>query len=431
MVITNGGQASWYWQSTTSHDGTDAAQSGKVSAEESSTFSLTAAGPGTVSFWWKVSSEEDCDYLRFQIEGVEQDNISGEVGWQQKSYPLAAGIHTLRWTYSKDEVVDDGADCGWVDHVVIPNGLIAYPITSLFNTGVSTNNANGSPLILTADGANDQHYSIIASPSGATAPFVTLSGLDPFPAWNENTTTSKWISLRATYPEGDDQDPVGSYTYKTTFDLAGIDMNTVVISGQLVADNYISEVRINGFSMAFTTEDNDEFYFSPITIPNGHYLAGINTLEFDVFNNVPNGGNPTGLRVELSGAAYSSSTGNTIEMWRQTYFGSPNNTGNAANSADPDKDGFNNLLEFAFGLHPLQASANQGPKWQRSGDILTSMFTQPAGIIGIIYGAEWSPTMAAGSWQPLTDTGTVPQHTFTVPVTDSLQKFVRLKVTTP
>ena len=36
-------------------------------------------------------------------DGVLQDRISGEVGWQQKSYPLGGdGTHALVWVYSKD-----------------------------------------------------------------------------------------------------------------------------------------------------------------------------------------------------------------------------------------------------------------------------------------------------------------------------------------
>ena len=47
------------------------------------------------------------------------------------------------------------------------------------------------------------------------------------------------------------------------------------------------------------------------------------------------------------------------ERWRKQYFGTIENTGNAANNADPDGDGRVNLLERAFGLDPT--SAQSGP----------------------------------------------------------------------
>ncbi len=45
-----------------------------------------------------------------------------------------------------------------------------------------------------------------------------------------------------------------------------------------------------------------------------------------------------------------------IGTWRQTHFGSANDSGNAADTADPDHDGLINILEYAFGTDPMAAS---------------------------------------------------------------------------
>ena len=84
-------------------------------------------GEGTLTFWWKVSSESGCDYpsagsgqaLEFYLDGQLQSNpISGEVDWTQKSYTITgASAHTLRWRYVKDGSSSFGDDCGWVDYV--------------------------------------------------------------------------------------------------------------------------------------------------------------------------------------------------------------------------------------------------------------------------------------------------------------------------
>ena len=42
-----------------------------------------------------------------------------------------------------------------------------------------------------------------------------------------------------------------------------------------------------------------------------------------------------------------------LEAWRQQYFGTPANTGNAANTADPNKNGIVNFLEYALGGDPI------------------------------------------------------------------------------
>jgi hypothetical protein len=51
------------------------------------------------------------------LDGVYKDQISGEVGWQQKSYSVTAGTHILKWRYVKNSTGYSGDDCGWVDFV--------------------------------------------------------------------------------------------------------------------------------------------------------------------------------------------------------------------------------------------------------------------------------------------------------------------------
>ena len=77
----------------------------------------TVTGPGTLTFWWKVSSEKDFDWLRFHIDGIFQQQISGEINWQQRSYQLPQGSHALRWRYVKDLNSSFGQDRAWLDQV--------------------------------------------------------------------------------------------------------------------------------------------------------------------------------------------------------------------------------------------------------------------------------------------------------------------------
>ena len=111
------GSSAWSAISTTTHDGVDAAQSGITGDQQESWLQTTVNGPGTLTFWWKVSSEVDFDWLRFHIDGVLQQQISGEIGWQQLSFQLPTGGHTLRWRYVKDVNGLGGQDKAWVDQV--------------------------------------------------------------------------------------------------------------------------------------------------------------------------------------------------------------------------------------------------------------------------------------------------------------------------
>jgi len=119
-----------------------------------------------------------------------------------------------------------------------------------------------------------------------------------------------------------------------------------------------------------------------------------------------------------------------LETWRQTWFGSTaTNAGNAADSADPYETGVPNLLVFAFfgpDQDPATVQLNQLPQPTSAGGILSYQFTEPAGVSGIIYGAEWSATLG-DDWLPVADTGTAPDHIFSVPM-DIDRKFLRLTV---
>ncbi|MHC4464099.1 MAG: glycoside hydrolase family 71/99 protein [Planctomycetota bacterium] len=116
LSFTTGGSADWFSQTATSYYGADAAQSGDISEEQDSWMQMTVSGTGTVKFYWKVSSEEDFDFLEFYIDGSLQDRISGSVDWQQKTYTITtSGSHTLEWRYMKDGSNNSGSDCGWVD----------------------------------------------------------------------------------------------------------------------------------------------------------------------------------------------------------------------------------------------------------------------------------------------------------------------------
>ena len=124
---------------------------------------------------------------------------------------------------------------------------------------------------------------------------------------------------------------------------------------------------------------------------------------------------------------------NTVDTWRSAWYGpGATNTGNAANTADPYRTGVPNILVYAFlgsNQNPATAQISQLPQATASAGFLTYQFTEPAGVSGLTYGAEWSATLGAtANWQPVTDTGIAPVHTFKVPM-DTAAKFLRLRVT--
>jgi autotransporter-associated beta strand protein len=160
---TSSGNLPWFPQTTTTQDGVDAAQSGTITDNQTSSLSTTLTGPGTLTFYWKVSSESSYDFLRFFLNGVEQTGslarIAGEVNWIQKTVSIPSGSTSVEWRYTKDGSVSNGSDAAWVDRLVYTpaNGTpviaVEQPTSNALTSGISTVNFGsvlvGSPAPLT------------------------------------------------------------------------------------------------------------------------------------------------------------------------------------------------------------------------------------------------------------------------------------------
>jgi hypothetical protein len=160
----------------------------------------------------------------------------------------------------------------------------------VFNTGVDS---NGVPL---AGGSVDPHYTLIQSAEptlpGPNAIVVTNIAAG---YWLANSDTSKWIapSANQSYPGADPCNAAGTYVYRTTFDLTGLDPSALRIAGKWGADNMGVAVRLNGTSLGLTAGGYNPL--TDFTISSG-FVAGKNTLDFEIVDT----GCPNGLRVELT-----------------------------------------------------------------------------------------------------------------------------------
>jgi hypothetical protein len=97
--------------------------------------------------------------------------------------------------------------------------------------------------------------------------------------------------------DGQSAEPVGIYTYRTTFDLTGLDPSTAVVTGRTLVDNDLFDILINGVSTGNSGSGFDANSIRDFTIESG-FVEGLNTLEFLV-NNAGETPNPTGFRVDL------------------------------------------------------------------------------------------------------------------------------------
>ena len=97
----------------------EAMKSGAISDNHTSTLSTTVVGPGTLSFSWRTSCEEDAlhewDHAEFAVDGNVRLYRDGVNSWQQESVRIDGdGEHTVTWVYRKDDVESEGDDAAYV-----------------------------------------------------------------------------------------------------------------------------------------------------------------------------------------------------------------------------------------------------------------------------------------------------------------------------
>ena len=91
--------------------------SGVDNANSDMTLEVDIDKDGEIRFFAKISSESGWDEGHFYIDSVEKKEFSGECDWTESRFPIAAGHHTLRWSYSKDQDNFSGDDCLYIDDV--------------------------------------------------------------------------------------------------------------------------------------------------------------------------------------------------------------------------------------------------------------------------------------------------------------------------
>lgn len=128
LALTSSGQSNW-------HPDGNRLRSGQARSMGHSSLTLDIRGPGTLSFSWSVSSEENPDYPGTDSQGfpeeiydalylylngervMEGDQpvfISGSRGPLSRLLDLPQGQHTVEWRYLKDPYTQEGEDAGFL-----------------------------------------------------------------------------------------------------------------------------------------------------------------------------------------------------------------------------------------------------------------------------------------------------------------------------
>ena len=203
LTWSSGGTNPWFGDTSPNHDGTDAAHSGPISHGLSSWLQTTVSGPGTLGFWWKASTELNTDPLIFSLDGITQNSITGEVDWNQRTYAIAAGTHTLRWEYARDGGGSGGQNMGWLDQVtwITPGPTITSPLTVNWTCGQQAFiplTADDSNVTWTMSGTLPPSVFFLGNPSNVIGAVPSRPGTYSFTLMatnTQNTTTTRTFTM--------------------------------------------------------------------------------------------------------------------------------------------------------------------------------------------------------------------------------------------
>lgn len=112
------GNAPWIIDASQPAQGLYSAKSSVITHSQKSTLTIDQDFAGSrITFYRKVSSEANFDYLRFYIDGVKKKEWSGTVSWGEESFTISPGHHIFSWSYEKDNSISTGSDRVWVDSI--------------------------------------------------------------------------------------------------------------------------------------------------------------------------------------------------------------------------------------------------------------------------------------------------------------------------
>ncbi|TCO94709.1 autotransporter-associated beta strand protein [Chthoniobacter flavus] len=306
------------------------------------------------------------------------------------------------------------------------SGAITHTGTIVVNTGrLNLNGSVSGPSALTVAGSGT------LGGNGTIAPNTTISG-----------THSPGVGAGV-------QTFTGSLSYGAASHVAwelaanantnpGVNFDNINAAGVTVTTNAVVDVVLNptGGNVSLT----DPFWAQTHTWTalNATSISGtfkLGTVSADSAGRAVSGYGAFSLQQTSTAVNVVWTPAPPFQQWQAANFGTNwNNPAIAGPAVDPYGRGLPNLVTFSmFGPTQSATTANVSllPQVQKNGGNFVCSFTEPAGVSGVTYAADWRSDLKTGSWLPITDTGTGTTHIFSVPIGSNAKLFIRLRVSTP
>ena len=431
LTITQGGNAFWVTENRSfqTYDGEDAVRASGMQNNQVASFEAEVTGPNYVQFYWQTQSEKGRDLLTVSIDGVVQQVISGNTGWELVTLPIPGGLHLVKWEYAKDAEgtsLDDGA---WVDRITLASERKPFLIVPGVNV-----RKQGEFFHLPIEllhGPAEMSFENLPAWLSWNAERGGLEGTPPASGFfNIKALASRGVKDDLTgRAEGEVsfwiQVVEGAVDFATALEVPGVslhqpnDSRWQVVDGgseprvlvQGLRDRQSSKLvgLVQGpgrltFEWAVSSEKDRDFLQLFL---NGRFIqaiSGSEPLQLVVLDLPPGlqevswvysrdqdgigGANEAELRqIQLSGYP---------EFLRSQGYGSFSDAGD-----DEDGDGYGLFAEFAFGGDPRDRSTPRGASIgaQNQEGLLPVEFTGRVDATGVAYRLEWSRELDDDSWR--------------------------------
>lgn len=308
-VTTNGDEGIWNLELVDTSDGSDAiASSLPLPDYGEAHVSLPHTGGGVVMFNWKVSSQAGADRLWFYPSGSGLQSwsgfLSGEAKWGAFATKLPDNNTTLKWSYIKDKTISSGEDRGFLDQVkFFSNEDFSAMLTSHSGSDL-TFDLDGKALWIPVDMINSPDGKALRASAIGHGQFTDLSTV------LEGPGILKFDWMVSSEPNDKFQFYMGGAPRATIRGLVGWSEKAMIIpSGSVrVSWRYVKNISRSGGSLDSAMLDSI------------HYIRTY-----------------------------------TYETWADGQFSDSQIADPTISGvdADPNSNGINNLLEYAFGGNPL------------------------------------------------------------------------------
>lgn len=196
FTVTSG---SWVRTNTKSHTGTWSWTNDNITDSQTTDMVVEIpAGATSISFWYSTDTESGFDYLRFLIDGVQQFQVAGVVGWTQSATYDLTGKTSLTFRYFKDGSSSTVADAVWVDDILFM-GSFGPPPIPVAGTDDPLNISVVGSYVLVKTGEELLAPDAILTQTGLTGA-VTIIDEDPTASDGVWMTGSGGTALRVSFP---------------------------------------------------------------------------------------------------------------------------------------------------------------------------------------------------------------------------------------